>query len=110
VSYDVYLSATVDLGGPEPLNFQLLDWNYTSNCGPMWRAAGADLAEYHGKPASECIPSLRAAVAAMEADPAKYKAMNPENGWGSYDSLLPALREMLAAFESAPVAIVGVSR
>lgn len=30
----------------------------------------------------------------LEADPAKYKAMNPENGWGSYLTLLPVLREM----------------
>lgn len=31
---------------------------------------------------------------ALEADPEQYRAMNPENGWGSYDSLLGVLREM----------------
>ena len=106
MSYDIWLSA--DLGGPEPITFG--DWNYTSNCGPMWRLAGADLAEYGGKPASECIPSLRAAIADMEANPGKYTPLNPENGWGSLASLIPALIELLELFESAPKAEVWVSR
>lgn len=107
MSYDI--SLTADLGGPEPITV-FNDWNYTSNCGPMWRAAGADLAEYHGKPASECIPSLRMAIALMRRDPARFEAMNPPNGWGSYADLLPALDRLLAAFDSAPVAVVRVSR
>lgn len=107
MSYDIWLEA--DLGGAERVT--VADgWNYTSNCGPMWRLGGADLAEYDEKPAAECIPSLRAAIADMEANPAKYEALNPENGWGSVATLVPALRGLLGQFEGAPAAIVRAWR
>jgi len=38
VSYSIWL--TIDTGGPEP-EYVGRDWNYTSNCGRMWREAGA---------------------------------------------------------------------
>lgn len=107
MSYSIYL--TIDTGGEEPA--LLTDgWNYTSNCGPMWRAAGADLAEFHGKTAAECLPILEAAITEMRAYPARYRAMNPGNGWGSYERLLPALGELASAFRSHPKATVEVSR
>jgi hypothetical protein len=108
LSYDI--SLTVDTGGEEPAVIGDLDWNYTSNCGPMWRAAGADLAEFDGKPAGDCFPILVDAIAEMRDNPGKYKEMAPPNGWGSYTSLLPALRELAEAFERHPRAIVRVSR
>jgi hypothetical protein len=107
MSYDIWLEA--DLGGPERMTVTN-GWNYTSNCGPIWRLAGADLAEYHGKPAAECIPSLRAAIIDMQANPEKYRPLEPENGWGSLETLVPALGELLAEFAMAPLAIVVVSR
>jgi hypothetical protein len=107
VSYHIGL--TIDTGGPEPASLDA-DWNYTSNCGPMWRAAGADLAEFHGKTAGECLPVLEAGIAELRANPAKYIAMNPENGWGSYDSLLPRLDELAAYFRRHLKATVVVSR
>lgn len=108
MSYDIYL--TVDTGGEEFALLGDLDWNYTSNCGPMWRAAGADLAEFDGKPAGDCLPVLVDAIAEMRDNGAKYEAMNPPNGWGAYESLLPALHELAEASEKHPKAIVRVSR
>lgn len=107
MSYDIWL--TIDTGGDEPA-YVGRDWNYTSNCGPMWRAAGADLAEFHGKTAGECLPILDAAITELRADPAKYVAMNPENGWGSYESLLPELDLLADNFRHHPKATVVVSR
>lgn len=107
MSYDIWLS--IDTGGPEPA-YVGKDWNYTSNCGPMWRAAGADLADFHGKTAGECLPILEKAIAELRANPAKYIAMNPANGWGSYDSLVPALGELADTFSRHPKATVEVSR
>lgn len=108
MSYDIWLEA--DIGDGKRLPLAALDWNYTSNCGPMWRAAGADLADFDMLPAGECTADLRSAINNMLADPDRFRAMNPENGWGSYDTLLPALCRLLAAFEEAPKAIVRVSR
>lgn len=106
MSYDIDL--IIDTGGAEPYYLDL-DWNYTSNVAPMWRAAGANLADFHGKTAGECAPILRAGIETMRADPARFTAMNPPNGWGSYERLLPALDELLAAFEAHPLARVEVS-
>lgn len=107
MSYDIWL--TIDTGGAEPAT--VWDgWNCTSNVAPMWRLAGADLADFHGKPASECLPALRAAVVDMQDQPAKYLLLNPENGWGSYETLIPALQDLVTAFADHPKATVVVSR
>lgn len=106
MSYDISLVA--DLGGPDPVSVGYLDWNYTSNCSRMWNAAGADLASFDGRPAKECAVVLAAAISKMESDPKTFEAMNPTNGWGSYETLLPRLRVLLQAFDEAPHAIVQV--
>lgn len=105
MSYDV--SLYIETGGPEPVC--LTDRNQTSNVACMWRHAGADLAEFHGRTASDVLPVLRAAIAAMEDDPATYKAMDPPNGWGDYDSCLEFLRGLVIDFASHPKATVTVS-
>jgi len=93
VSYDVNFEVEV-LGE----TFSTETRNYTSNCSKMWRAAGCDIRGFHGKPVSEFIPPLTAAIADMEATPEFYTVMNPENGWGDYYSclhsfLIPLLRD-----------------
>jgi len=118
MSYDISLETTpvedechhCDGTGRVTTSDELTWWNYTSNCASMWRKAGANLAEFHGKTASECAPALAAAIEAMKSDPATYRAMNPSNGWGDYDSLLEELKKLLRDFEEHPEAIVRVSR
>jgi hypothetical protein len=105
MSYDVYLTPTEDSDGEE------LFWrNYTSNCAPMWRAAGADLADMDGKPASQCGSVIGLAVQVMKNEPARFKAMNPPNGWGDYDSCIEFLAAIADACERDPEATVQVSR
>lgn len=106
MSYDVHLE--IDTGGPEPAS--LTDWNFTSNVTCMWRAAGADLAEFHGRVAGDCLPALEGAIAEMEANPAKYEAMDSPNGWGTYEHLMPRLRVLADQFRAHPRATVQVSR
>ncbi len=107
MSYDLWL--TIDTGGPEPAVVADVG-NMTSNVGPMWRLAGADLAGFHGKPVADCVDQLRAAVADMRANPGKYLPLNPPNGWGDYHGCLEYLTDMLAAFEAHPKATVMVFR
>jgi hypothetical protein len=107
VSYDIWL--TIDTGGPEPAAVGG-SFNMTSNVAPMWRKAGCDLADVHGKVASEVIPDLRKAIADMADHPAEYLPLNPPNGWGDYAGCLEFLRELLAEFESHPKATVRVWR
>lgn len=41
-------------------------------------------------------------VDAMSADPQAYRAVNPDNGWGDYDSFVKTLAEMLAVSKTHP--------
>jgi hypothetical protein len=63
--------------------------------GPTWwlrldGMSGAEGSEYLGQ-----------IIKGLEADPERFRAMNPENGWGSYDRLLEVLREMKSASNAA---------
>lgn len=107
MSYDIYLR--IGTGGPQPATVGP-DWNFTSNVAPMWRAAGVDLAEHHGKKAGDVADELDAAIQEMEANPAKYRAMDSPNGWGTYEHLMPRLKVLLEAYRSHPLATVEVSR
>lgn len=45
---------------------------------------------------------LNTIIRGLEADPARFEAMNPENGWGSYDTLLKVLTDMRNAVPEWP--------
>lgn len=94
-------------------------WNYTHNTNAMIAAAleavtGAKTPELEDHPLAKVIgPTwykrldglngregadlLAAIITGLEADPDRYRAMNPENGWGSYDGVLTVLKEMREA-------------
>lgn len=106
MSYDVSLE--IETGGDS--SAQVFWRNMTSNVAPMWRKAGADIADMDGRTAAECAPILAAAVTAMETDPAAYKLMDPPNGWGSYETCLDFLRSIHAACVEHPACSISVSR
>lgn len=106
MSYNVYLEA--DTGGPEPAEIW---WaNYTTNCAPMWRKAGAPLHEWDGRKAEYVVPLLEVAIDTMKANPDEYAAMNPENGWGDHLSVIRFLEEFVAAARHHPKTTVRISR
>lgn len=107
MSLDIWLA--MPTGNGEELTTQSM--NYTHNVLPMWRAAGVAEALYdsHGHQAREYLDVLRAGIKNMEDEPAKYQALNPSNGWGSYDTALPWLREWLIECVKHPDAIIRVS-
>jgi hypothetical protein len=107
VSYDIQL--VIDTGGPEPAPIGH-GWNYTANCAPMWRAAGIDFAAISGSTVYMVTPDLECAIETLKAAPERFRTMDPPNGWGSYDTLLPALEELLAEWKRHPMATVEVSR
>ena len=73
------------------------------NC--MWRP------EEHGiTHAEQLIPLLTTGLALLKSDPERFKAFNPENGWGDYDGLVGFVENYLTACEKYPSAIVEVSR
>jgi hypothetical protein len=106
MSYDVYLE--VDAGGPEPVEAY---WrNHTSNTSRMWREAGCDIAACGGHQAAQFAEGLAGAISAMEEEPEKYRQWEPENQWGTYETTLSFLRDLLDACRAYPRAVVRVSR
>lgn len=107
MSLDVYLTAV--------RTTTVFEANYTHNVTKMAAAAGIYEAVWRPEEkgytmAGHLIIPLREGIAKMEADPAKFIALNPENGWGSYETFLPWLKEYLAACEENMDAKIGVSR
>jgi hypothetical protein len=90
-------------------------WNFTHNTNRMiataYAAVGGEQTEQCDGPLGPVIgPAwwhrldgasgedgrryLSQIIKGLEADPERYRAMNPANGWGDYDRLLVVLREM----------------
>jgi len=100
-------------------SFDGRDWNYTHNTNRMiaaaYKAATGEDADQDTGPL-ELVAAIGPAwwkrldgmsgmeggrylgkiLAGLCADPDRYRAMNPDNGWGDYDSLLRVLQEMCA--------------
>ena len=116
MSLDVYLEFEVDAGGPEPRVFCVYEANYTHNCGAMAREAG--VYKYVWRPeecegvqcAGDIIEPLCKGIELMETDPDRFIALNPQNGWGSYDTFVPWLQKYLEACIENPKAKIRVSR
>lgn len=94
---------------------EVFDYNITHNLGSMADKAGLYYAmwrpdEKGWKVAKDLIKPLEAGVKKLKADPAGYKEMNPDNGWGSYDGLLHFAEAYLQACTDYPEAEIEVSR
>lgn len=79
-------------------------WNYTHNINPMIREAGDPgwWKSLSGLTGTEGRELLERVIKGLEADPERFRAMNPDNGWGDYDSLLTVLHEMRDAVPPEP--------
>jgi hypothetical protein len=108
MSYDVYLVA--DLGGPELVGVDGLSANMTWNLRPMFAAVndGSGPQEWDGQSARIVAEILTRTLAAFDAEPDKFRAMNPPNGWGTFEGAREFAQEVLAACLNAPNAVVRV--
>ena len=91
------------------------DANITHNLNRMAQEAG--IYEIVWRPdeagittAYQLIKPLAAGIALLESDPERFKALNPENGWGDYDGFVKWLKQYLAACQLDQDAIIRVSR
>ena len=89
--------------------------NITHNLGRMAREA--DLYDAMWRPdehelthARDLIEPLRDGLATLQSDPERFRAFNPENGWGDYEGLLRFTAAYLAACQQWPNAEVRVWR
>lgn len=105
MSWDIWLETEVD---GHKITLPGTSFNYTHNCNRMIRSAGFTEWPYSvdGWNAEELEPRLYAATVIMAADPETYRAMNPENGWGDYDSLMDQLGHVMDVCQKFPSATV----
>ena len=109
MSYDFWMLA--DVGGEHGIDIGF-EANYTYNVYEMFKCAFEDddgIRILNEKKGDECLPLLAAAIEKMETDPAKYEAMNPPNGWGSYRGALELLKDLRFWCIRAPEATMIVS-
>lgn len=99
----------MDAGGPEPVELDGLHENYTYNCsGMLVEAVGTSLSEMDGWTGERVAEALGRAVEDMTVNPAKYRAMNPPNGWGDADGWRAYLSKIRDACIAAPRATLDV--
>lgn len=108
--------------GREPVTWKdegnrgiVFEWNITHNLNTMAEAAG--LYEVLWRPdeigltkAKELIPRLSAGLVTLQREPDRFKALNPKNGWGTYENLVEFVEAYLNAAKEHPEATVQVSR
>lgn len=94
---------------------QVYDANITHNLAGMAKEAGVYLAMWQPdeigiSTAAELAEILETGLAKLEAEPERFRAMNPPNGWGSYEGLVQFVRNYLQACRDNPDAEVEASR
>ena len=71
-------------------------------------ALGRPIRDLDGMLAADAVPILKKATASMKKAPAKFKRLNPVNGWGSYEGALESLCWLLEVCQEHPKATVSV--
>ncbi len=112
MSWDVYICDGGQFSNGEGcLTVDLLDASYTYNVSPMlYEVFDFDngLRGLHHMECSMAARHLGASIRKMQDDPDKFRAMNPENGWGNYEGAIRFLEKILEACIEAPKASVCI--
>ena len=109
MSLDVYLSKKVTE------TQQVFTGNITHNLTAM--AAAAGIYKHLWRPeelgitrAAELIEPLSKGLELLLAEPDRFKAMNPSNGWGTYENLVYFVSNYIGACKKHPDADVEICR
>jgi hypothetical protein len=103
MSLDVYLEQSVFTRNMTHNLAEMADHAGVYDC--IWRPDENNIYE-----ASELVTPLAKGLSLLLSDPEMFKRYNPENGWGSYDTLVRFVAEYLQGCINHPDARVRVSR
>jgi hypothetical protein len=86
--------------------------NMTHNVSTMWVEAGIydSLYNSHGLKAGSIIFNLEEGLQKMTENPEKYKKLEPDNGWGTYDGAIKYLEEIILACKNNKKGIIHISK
>ena len=103
MSLDLYLRETpCETCGHQ---HEALNFNYTYNVSPMWYKIYPDaknMVDIDGMTGEEAYKKLSYARKVLESQPKEFMALNPSNGWGSYDGFLDFINELIKACMDNP--------
>ena len=90
---------------------RLASHNVTQNLNKMAEAVGLYKVLWYPEEigitsASQMIVPLEKGIEELEANPDKYKAFNPPNGWGNYDIFVSFCRSVLHTCREHPDAVI----
>lgn len=107
MSLDVYLEKLV--------RRPVFEGNITHNLGGMADAAGIYKALWRPEEigvvhAWQLVDLLTDGLALLRSDPERFRAMEPDNGWGTYEGLCEFVEQYLAACKEHPDADVTACR
>jgi hypothetical protein len=102
------MSWGIDLNDSEEGLVEIVD-GHTYNLTPMWREAGVfeeSSSDLDGMLAADL--GVRAAQGLLRAvtQPARFRALNPANGWGDFDGFVQILTRTAIMCAEHPTAIV----
>ena len=94
-------------GRGEEIDMCVFQSDITHNLIPMARLAGVSECMWDAKKngitkAFQLLESLQDAIVGMKAEPERFRALNPSNGWGNYEGFLAALVALCEACRSNP--------
>ncbi len=94
------------------LNDSTDNFNYTYNCGVMWREIYPDekMVQIDGMTGKEALQKLKHALDEMQKKPDKFKALNPSNKWGNCIAFMGYLENLIDNCEERPDWIWGARR
>ena len=72
---------------------------------PLWDPSSIGITK-----AKDLIKPLKKGLARLLVNPERYKAFNPDNGWGSYDGLVIFVEKYLKACKTYPDARIKISK
>lgn len=94
---------------------EVFEANITHNLNRMAKEAGIYMHlwrpdEIGITDAGQLISPLQEGLARLRADPGRFRQLEPENKWGTYDTFVPWVERYLAVCEEYPHARVWASR
>ena len=103
MSLDISISAT--------RRVEIFDRNITYNLAPMYyKCIDKELGfkKLNNMSCKEALPILNSAINDLIENQEEYEKLNPKNGWGTYDGLLEAIKDMRNCCEDNPDGIIDV--
>ncbi len=79
--------------------------NYTYNVYNMWKTIFSDaenMVDIDGLTGKQSIEKLKFALETLINEPETFTALNPKNGWGSYDGFKKYISQLITLAESHP--------